>query len=639
MAVAFDVSAGAVVVTGASSGSFSISASGSDRAAIVGVAWFGAPTVSSVTYNGVSATAVASRFENGGNFVQLFALAGIPTGSQTVQVTFSGAIDEGAIACCTFTGVDQSTPVGAAFTASGPNCSAVVSDAVSGDMCVDALKWYITTPTVGAGQSLRAQYGTGEALSMSTEAATGSTTMSWTNLSDSALMAVAVKQAASTSLEQEGFRWGVDDGNEAAHTWEAGQDTDISIADTQSRLIRGLVNATGDPSATAYTLRYQKNGSGGYVAVPVGSGTSPTLSYGTAGTIDYSANGGTSVAPAYPTGITTNSCLVLVVGQKPSSANGGTVTTPSGWTLQGSLTGANDGDTGGYTTTLGADTGNTNIFVYTKDTVAGTETGTLSVTVGTNNVCWANIYRIQASTTCTWSYACGTGKDTSGGNVSIATGGMDITAGDHIIAGMVIPTDVTTPAQFTSEALAQTSTTFATVNEIEEPDSGTGNDIGGFLCEAGVSSGGASGAVTLTATAGGTTTNVRGPGFVFRARATGITNEVYVVTSSNIAASGEATTARLTAPAGKTTSDFVTGRRWGDENGTDTIDITADDYTEVEWLVFIAATANPADYYDFRVYAGSSALNTYTVTPRWTIAGGVVASFVFQRSIAPLLLH
>jgi hypothetical protein len=447
---------------------------------------------------------------------------------------------------------------------------------------------------------------------------------------------------STATLEQEGYRWGVDDGSESAHTWEAAQDTSITLPDTQSRLVRLLVDSTGDADSTAYTLRYQKNGTGGYVPVPVGSVNSPTLSFGAAGTIAYSASGGTSVAPTYPSGITANSALVLVVGQKPSSANGGTVTTPSGWTLQAQNTGATDGNTGGYTTTLGADTGNTNIYVYTKDTVSGSESGTLSVTVGTNNVCWANIYRIQASDTGTLSYAGAVGKDTSAGNVSIATGSIDIAAGDYILAGMVIPTDVTTPSQFSAEALSQSGTTFGTVTEVQEPDSTTGNDIGGFIVEAAVSSGSGSGAVTLTATAGGTTTNVRGPGFVLRVRITGASNEVYVDTSSNITAGGEATTARLTAPSGKTTSDFVTGRRWDDENSEtgDAIDITTDDYTEVEWLVALSSAPSDGDYFDFRVYAGSTALDTYTQTPRWTVGtAGPSTSFVYLRSIAPLLLH
>lgn len=439
---------------------------------------------------------------------------------------------------------------------------------------------------------------------------------------------------AAATFEQEGFRFGADNGSESAHTFSDAQDANTTQPLSQNVLLRVLVNGTSDPASAGFKLKYQKNGAGGYADVPVGGTSSPTLSYGEASTLAYSASGGTSVAANYPANLTARSAIVMVIGQKPSTANGGTVTTPSGWTLQLSLTGANDGNTGGYTTTLGADTGNCNIFVFTKDTVTGSESGTLSVTVGTNNVCWAQMIRLQASDDATWSWAGGTGKDTSAGNVSIATGAFAIAAGDFVIGGMVIPTDVTTPAQFSAEALSQTGTTFGTVGEISEPDSTTGNDIGGFLIQAPVSSGSGSGAVTMTATAGGTTTNVRGPGFVLRARVAAVTREVYVATSANIAAGGEATTARLTAPSGKTTSDFVTGRRWDDENGSDAIDITVDDYTELEWCLAAQSPAIATDYFDFRVYAADVALDTYTVTPRWTIGTAGISGSITEAATA-----
>lgn len=239
------------------------------------------------------------------------------------------------------------------------------------------------------------------------------------------------------------------------------------------------------------------------------------------GTIAYSASGGTSVAPGYPAGVAAGDLLVMVLGQKPSSANGGTATTPSSpWALDGSLTGANDGNTGGYTTTLGADTGNTNIYTYSA-VATGSESGTLSVTVGTNNVCWAQMLLFRAPSSATWSVAATTGKDTSAGNLSI-TGAADpgVAAGDYVIAGVVIPTDVTTPSQFSAEAFSQTGVGFGTVVEFSEPDSTTGNDIGGVLFGAPVSTGPSSAAPTFTATAGGTTTNVRGPGVFVRLRAT-----------------------------------------------------------------------------------------------------------------------
>lgn len=101
-------------------------------------------------------------------------------------------------------------------------------------------------------------------------------------------------------------------------------------------------------------------------------------------------------------------------------------------------------------------------------------------------------------------------------------------------------------------------------------------------------------------------------------------NEVYIATSSNIASGGEATTARLTVPSGKS-SAFTTGRRWDDENGTDSIDPAADYYTELEWSLATRAGLTGGDYYDFRVYAGSSALDTYSQTARWTVAAGTVS--------------
>lgn len=213
---------------------------------------------------------------------------------------------------------------------------------------------------------------------------------------------------------------------------------------------------------------------------------------------------------------------------------------------------------------------------------------------------------------------------------------MDVASGDFVIGAMCIPTDVSTPSQFSAEAFAQSGTTFGSVAEATEPDSSTDNDIGGFICYASATAGSGSGAVTLSATAGGTTTNVRGPGFVLRARPVAVDNEVYVTTSANIAAGGEATTARLTAPSGKTSgSDFEAGRRWDDENGSDAIDPAANKYSEFEWKINTSSSAGAGtnDYYEFRVYNGATPLTVYTLTPKWTIGtpGGPVTDGNFLQ--------
>lgn len=232
----------------------------------------------------------------------------------------------------------------------------------------------------------------------------------------------------------------------------------------------------------------------------------------------YSANNGTSVSPAYPSGILATDAVLLFVGQKPSTANSGTVTTPTGWTLRDSLTAA-----GGYGTTLGADTGNTNLFVYTWDTPVAGQTGSLSVTLGTNNVTWAFIVRIPSGGGAP-SYGSADGQrtttPTSPMSIALTNGATatDFQSGDIAIWAMCIPTDVTTPSQFSAQSITATGATFGTATELNEPDSTTGNDIGGYSAWAEVTAGTSTTAPTVTVTLAGTLTNVRGPVVLLRVR-------------------------------------------------------------------------------------------------------------------------
>lgn len=249
------------------------------------------------------------------------------------------------------------------------------------------------------------------------------------------------------------------------------------------------------------------------------------MAFGTpvAGAAQYSASGGTTVAPAFPTGILASDAVLLFVGQKPSTANGGTVTTPTGWTLREEITGA-----GGYGTTLGADTGNTNLRVYSWNTPVAGQTGTLSVTLGVNDVSWAFIVRVPTGGgTLSYGSADGQRTTTPTSPMSIAlTNGTSATAfttGDIALWAMCIPTDVTTPSQFSAQSITATGATFGTAVELNEPDSATGNDIGGYGAYASVSSGTSSTAPTVSVTIGGTLTNVRGGVGLVRIRETVVT--------------------------------------------------------------------------------------------------------------------
>jgi hypothetical protein len=438
-------------------------------------------------------------------------------------------------------------------------------------------------------------------------------------------LASSFREGTSTAVEQEGFRVGVDDGSESAHTFEAAQDTNVSLADTQSRLFRFLINGTGDPATAAYTLRSQKNGSGGYVAVPVGSTTENI------GTTSYNALGGGSSATnttthdvSYPsmTAATAQTALYLTMTGRSDTATTEFVP-PAGWTNVCSL----EGGTG----TWGTDAGTRRVAIWRKDTVTGSESGTITVTLAGNasNTIRGSIIRVEPSTqNHTIEQTCATGADTTSGTGYSATAGSNQTylAGD---LALIVTAQASDTVTVSAESLTATDVTFGTIsNRVSQAITG-GNDHRHLVYTVPVSSvtGTPNVAAVWAYTGSGA---ISGPTAFVRIRSLyNAPNEVYINTSANITAGGEATTARLTAPSGKTTGDFVTGRRWDNENGTDSIDITTDDYTEVEWLVALGSAPVSTDYFDFRVYAGSSALDTYTVTPRWTIPGGS----------APLLLR
>ena len=305
----------------------------------------------------------------------------------------------------------------------------------------------------------------------------------------------------------------------------------------------------------------------------------------TDGGVAYSAANGTSVAPAYPAGISAGDCLVLIVGMRPSAANGGTATTPSGWTLRETLTGA-----GGYGTSLTTDVGNTNLWIYTKDTVLGSETGSLSVTIGTNNVSWGLIVRVPTSGgALTYGSADGsrTSAPTSGtAFTTLLTNGTtapNLQNGDIALWAMCIPTDVLANG-FTVPTISSTGTTFATAVELEEPDSNLGNDIGGYVAYAAATAGSSTAAPTVGVTATGTVTNVRGPIALLRIREAVVTRTGSLAAtetgidafsaSGNVVVQGALTVSETGvdtfAATGSVTDSAISGSMAATETGLDT---------------------------------------------------------------------
>ena len=195
--------------------SWSHSCSGSNRLLLVGVvigvpaggAGDGAVTALTVTYNGVSMTSQGRVHSNASTtgFVELFSLINPATGSNTVLVTMTFTTGESFSFECgsiSFTGVDQSTPLGTPVTATGSSSSASVNvSSATGNMVADLVgcgssisssgqtnRWlanFLTTSSAGNG-------------AQSTAAGAGTVTMSYSvSADDWAIMGVSINAGSS----------------------------------------------------------------------------------------------------------------------------------------------------------------------------------------------------------------------------------------------------------------------------------------------------------------------------------------------------------------------------------------------------------------------------------------------------------
>jgi hypothetical protein len=96
--------------------------------------------------------------------------------------------------------------------------------------------------------------------------------------------------------------------------------------------------------------------------------------------------------------------------------------------------------------------------------------------------------------------------------------------------------------------------------------------------------------------------------------------------TTNIATGGNtATTFQLTPPSGKTTADFQTGKISDDTNPVPSLDLASGKYTELEFSVQASNSVSNNQIFQFRISSGGTALDSYSVTPQWTI-GALTAS-------------
>lgn len=409
----------------------------------------------------------------------------------------------------------------------------------------------------------------------------------------SSIVAVALYEVVSTTVDQQDFRFGDDDGSESTYT-QGTQGANKTVALGTPFIYRALLQAVGDPASFAPTLYAQKNGSGGYSAVAVGSSVkvTPVIESGdatTSGNNTAQASWAVSVPNASTgdlliIGIAWDDSTTTTDATEPAGQNGETL-------LEVNATPATDAST------------ETRAKVwYVKCTgawTAGTITFTPSATESWSAIC----VRVPAgefdATTPIGAAA-----------TSAATGGAETNV--NTAAFSAGGTDGSGKLCVFASADADPQSVASGFSSVGTQDLGAVTH-GFFTRDTAVSN-----SESISATAAATIASDSWAAVSFVVRAPTITPEIYVATSANITAGGEATTDRMTGGTGS----FVTGRIWDNENGSDSVDITTDNYTQVAHVLNTQSPAAAADYWDLRYYNGASPLDSYTATGRVTIAGG-----------------
>lgn len=415
--------------------------------------------------------------------------------------------------------------------------------------------------------------------------------------------------SSGATLEQADYRVRNDDGSETGATWAAAQGSDPTSwpMGTRARL-RFLINATGDPGPSAFQIEVQKNGAGGYSKTPVGASVAEAYGTVTFGAIGTGANGSTTVAPSYPSGITAGQYLVAVV---TSGATNSETPTDSGskWTLL--ATGAStDG-------TYGVDTGPRRVTAF-GCIADGSESGTYTFNITNGGTCRGTISRFTKAGSGDWVVdAVGGDDSTSGTGFSVTLGSVNWNTGDATLVAVGQRVDTVTQS---SQSLTASGVTFGSRTNQASTAVTTGNDhrhvVDTFAAVSGTSNVNAAPTWSYTGSAA-----CSGGCVIVRLReyTAPVTNEVYIDASANIAASAAtSTTSQLTGGSGT----FVASRISDDTNPLPATDIGSSGNSEPEFAINTQSPAANGDYFDFRITVSGTPLATYTKTPRLTLGTG-----------------
>jgi hypothetical protein len=211
------------------------------------------------------------------------------------------------------------------------------------------------------------------------------------------------------------------------------------------------------------------------------------------GAIGAAASGTTSCTPGYPTGISASTSVLYALVTGRCSVADTAVATPSGWSLVGAL----EGGTGTY----GTDTGTRRVSWFKKDTVTGSESGTVSFGYGTGantSTISATILRLDKTAGFTVTEQFASGVDNANGTAfSAITGSLEWATDDLLCIGVAQNIDSGTQSAVNISA---SGVTFGTLSNRVSVAVTNGADHRRILDTVQVTSGGTTSAATYSYT-------------------------------------------------------------------------------------------------------------------------------------------
>jgi hypothetical protein len=248
---------------------------GTNRLLVVAHAgWADGPSLTSVTWNTSEALTRWKTYNpDASTVVELWYLIAPTETTANVTVEFSGA--DSSLAIINFSGVHQTTPIraGSDDTATNTNGEPTITiDTASGDLVIGAVgAWAEITEDAG-NTELAYQTATGGDTRLSVGSVTADAaqeTLNWTTTDSWFAVGASLVPATGggSSTTQEGYRWRLDDGDQANATWAANQDTGITAPVNTTRRLRVIIDTTGDANAATYQLEYKEANDANYTKV------------------------------------------------------------------------------------------------------------------------------------------------------------------------------------------------------------------------------------------------------------------------------------------------------------------------------------------------------------------------------------